>query len=354
MEKRIIIIALFFTTISQSISQVFNADSLIAKLPTHFNGQVYLKKADAIILNYHTGYANRIFGEEINDSTLFNLGEISHTFIHYFITHLVKVNQIKITDPIDKYIPDFPYPSIKISHLINHKSGLPNNYVKVYHRLKYHDMNVKMVDKAVRFDNQDLLNLLAKKKPTLSFSPGDSIEYSNFNYLILASLIEKVTFTPFEDFVSRLFKYHHFVFTPIVHHTSDEVPQSATGYRYHERDSSYSVFENLGSVGFDYEDGTYGNQHLYLSAKNLALWGQFIFPEMDSEFISSSKQNLHLGNFTYNENYSTIETTGAFGGTYSYLIYFPKSEYILAITSNVYEKEGIEKVLQYLKNVDNQ
>lgn len=353
MEKRIITIVILYCITVQVIGQTFNADSLISKLPKQFSGQVYIKKSDAIILNYQTGYANRIFGTPINDSTLFNLGEVSHTFIHYFIKHLVSVNQIKITDPVNKYIKNFPYPDIKISHLVHHKSGLPPNYVKIYHRLKYHDMNVKMVDKAVRFDNEDLLNLLANKKPILSFTPGDSVEYSNFNYLILASIIEKVTFTPFEDFVTRLFKYHNFVFTPTVHYITDDLPQSATGYRFHENDSSFSIFENLRSVGFDYEDGTYGNQHLYLSATNLALWGQFIFPEMDTDFIKKSKTPFHFGNFTYQSSTETIESKGGFGGSYSYLIYFPKSKYILAITSNTYSKEGFEEAIKYLKSVDN-
>lgn len=353
MEKKINLVIGFLLFFSTVYSGTIEKDSVLKHLPQNFNGQVYIKQHDAILLNHFQGFSNRIYGTKINDSTLFNVGEVSHSFINYFIMHLASVNQIKITDKVSKYIKEFPYENIKISHLVHHQSGLPESYVRFYYKKKYRDMDVKLVDKAVRFDNHDIIELLSKKKPSLLFSPGDSIVYSDLNYLLLTSLIEKVTFTPYKDFVKRLFQHQHFVFHPVVSEKSDTIARKAYGYQ-QLQDSTIKFCDNLNDIGFDFSDGTNGNQHLYLSAKNLALWGQFLFKEMDDQIIAKNNHKRYYGNFQYNKKTKAIESIGAFGGTYSYLMYLPENKINIAITNSVMGPNvNYEKLIEYLRTLDN-
>ncbi len=331
-------------------AEKLNTDSLKENLPGNFNGQIAIEKNTQFIFNVNFGYKEQTYGTEINDSTLFNVGEISHTFIHYFIKHLVKLRQINVSEPVNKYLVDFPYDSIQIKHLINHQSGLPKDYIRLYHKKVFNNMDIKAKDKEKLFDNDDILFLLSRVKPQLLFKPGDSIAYSNIDYLLLVSLIEKVTFTPFPDFVAKIFKHHNFVFTPLVS-ILDTIPNKAMGYRLFE-DETTGLFENLSSYGFNYDDGTTGNQHLYLSAKNLALWAQFIFNDIDFGYIKANPSKYFMGGIKYNKQLEVTEKEGGFGGTYTKIIFIPENGIIAVVISNIYTGEKLDKLVSYLKLID--
>lgn len=356
MEKIIkgISLLLLFTIWNTALNgQSISKDSVDNLLPSNFSGQVVIKKTDAFL--YRESYGYRDLDSKllkINDSTLFNSGEIAHTLIHYFIQHLAGLRQLKVTDAVVKYLPDFPYPEIQIQHLINHQSGLPKNYIKLYHRVIYNDFNIKLADKSIRFDNEDILNALIKKQPKLLFTPGDSTQYSNLNYLLLVSLIEKITFTPFSDFVERLFKHHNFVFSPTVSNHSDTLFNKAYGYALNAH--NYPVLnENLRTIGFDYNDGTNGNQHIYFNATELALWTQFLFTSIDADYLLNNPNKMIMGGLKANNSFKVIQKTGVFGGTTSTITYFPKTNLIAVIQSNNSSKlEEYNNLIRYLKTID--
>lgn len=325
-----------------------NIDSLKQYLPAHFSGQIYVQKQGLTICNYYQGFTDRIYGTPINDSTIFNLGEISNSFVYYFIKHLVSLNQIKVSDLVKKHIKNFPYLNIKISHLLKHESGLPNSYVRFYHKKRFQDANVKMIDKSIRFDNEDIIELISIVKPTLAYEPGDSSSYSDINYLILSSIIERTTLALFDDFSDKLFQHQEFSFSPVFSSNSDKATRKAFGYRYFE-DQTYKLFENLNSVGFPFSDGTNGNQHIYLSAKHLAYWGQFLFKNMDLSLIYAFPNKSFFGGFKFEGEINLIVNRGAFGGSYSYLIYDPVKQLNIAITSNVFkDNNDVEKLIKWL------
>ena len=139
MAKVIAFTCLFFT-LSLS-AQKLNKDSIKSLLSENFTGQIAIKRNTHFVFKENFGTKDRIFGVPINDSTVFNIGQVSHTMIHYFIQHLSSLGQIKPTDKVNKYIKSFPYDNIQIRHLVEHKSGLPNFYVKLYHKKVYQNLD---------------------------------------------------------------------------------------------------------------------------------------------------------------------------------------------------------------------
>lgn len=337
------------TTFAQN---TFNRDSLLSYLPLKFSGQIVIKKHSHFI--YKESFGNKNFNiptDYFNDSTLFNIGEIEHSLIYHFIGHLEKLGQIKRSDPVNKYIKSFPYSNIQINHLLHHQSGLPSNYIKLYHKNWYSDLSVKLADKAIRFTNDDLLYILEKKQPKLNFYPGEKIDYSDLNYLLLTSVIEQLTFTKYPNFVQLIFKHHELDFIPIVSPNHDTIPNKAYGFRYFPT-GEITTFENLNTVGFNYSDGTTGNQHTYLSTVNLALWGQYAIQQLDlNKLKENAATSTRLGGFTYNKKYNCIQIAGSFGGTYSQLIYFPQSAILAILNSNLYTGQKTNKLLRYLSNL---
>lgn len=336
-------------------AQKLNSDSIKNLLPNNFTGQVAIKRNTHFIFKENFGPKERTFGTLINDTTVFNIGQVSQTMVHYFIEHLASLGQIKTTDKVSKYIKSFPYQNILIKHLVEQRSGLPNFYLKLFHRKVYNNWDLKLSEREIRFDNEDILYLLEKEKPKLNFYPGDSIEYSDLNYLVLTSLIEKVTFTPFPDFVEKMFKHHHFTFKPVLSAEKDSVFNSALGYQLLQ-DSTFQICENLGTRGFPYEDGTYGNQHIYLSAINLTLWGQFIFKNIDIKYLKANPTKEIMGGIKYDSDLEIVIKMGAFGGTYSRLMLIPGNGLIAVINSTVFnpsnKRKEFNKLIEYLKKLD--
>jgi CubicO group peptidase (beta-lactamase class C family) len=332
MAKIIAFILLFISV--QATAQKINSDSIDYYLPNKFTGQIAIKKDSKFIFTKNVGLKNRNNGFSINDSTVFNIGHLSQTLVNYLILHLETTGKLKQSDNVSNYLTDFPYKNILIKHLLSHQSGLPGSYIKFYHKKCYNDWNIKLSERQKRFDNEDLLYLLSQKKPELQFNPGSSYMYSDFNFLILVSLIEKIIRTPFGDYVNLFFKNSDFEFNPIVSAKKDTIFNKAWGYRIFP-DSSIGICDNLMSRGFYYNDGTNGNQHIYLSAKNMALWGECILKERNIFQLKTTTLKNSMGGFTYNEDLNVVIKKGVFGGVTSLLVFSPKNNFVISIHSSL-------------------
>ena len=347
MEK-IIAVFVFFVTIP-GLAQIINSDSVNYFLPAGFTGQVAVKNESDFLFTKNIGVRNRNIGSPINDSTVFNIGQLSQTIVNYLILHLESIGQLKKSDNVSNYIKDFPYKNILIQHLLNHQSGLPDSYIKFYHKKYYNDWNIKLSERQKRFDNDDLLYLLKQKKPELQFNPGKNSKYSDFNFLILVNIIEKITRTPFDVFINQFFGNNDF--HPLVSAKKDTLFNKAWGYRIFP-DSSIVLCDNLTSRGFYYNDGTCGNQHIYLSAKNIVLWGEFMLKSIDLIKLKDSLNKNSMAGFIYNKNLNVILKKGVFGGVTSILIFSPHNNFIIAINSTLFEpsqkEKAFDKLIKYL------
>ncbi len=343
-----IICLLFFSLPILSRSNTLNNDSISILIPRDFTGQIVIKQNNKFVFKKNFGPKERVFKTPINDSTVFNIGQVSQTMIFYFFENLFANGQIKPTDRVNKYITTFPYESIQIKHLLNHQSGLPHFYVKLYHRKVYNNWNLKLSERGIRFDNQDILNILTKEKPELRFTPGDSTAYSDVNYLILTSLLEVATNISFPEYVNRIFE-QKFNFKPLLSASTDTVFNKAYGYQVFP-DSRFELCENLKTRGLPFDDGTYGNQHIYLSASNLANWGQFMFKKIDFNELERNPDKEIMGGLKYDKNLNIISKNGAFGGTSSKLIFMPRNKVILVINNSILSSIESNKMLTQLVN----
>ena len=105
---------------------------------------------------------------------------------------------MQYTDKISKYLPELGFwENVTIYDLLRHTSGIPDF-------LKYMPDNW---DHNKIADNNDLIKVLAAKKDTLEFTTKSRHSYSNSNYILLGSIVEKVSGKKFPDFLSdRVFK----------------------------------------------------------------------------------------------------------------------------------------------------
>ena len=134
----------------------------------------------------------------LSSSDIFELASISKQFTAMMIMMCKEKGLLSYDDLVEKYL-DLPYHEITIRNLLTHTSGLPD-YQKIM------DENW---DKSKVAGNTEILENLNIYKPEMIFTPGEKYEYSNTGYVLLGSIVEKVTG---EDFVELSRKW---IFEPL-------------------------------------------------------------------------------------------------------------------------------------------
>lgn len=160
-----------------------------------FNGNVLITEKGKVIYEKSFGYAD-FSGNKLNASnTRFPIASITKTFTATAILQLYEKGKLKINDPVEKYLPEFPYPTMKIRHLLSHTSGLQpyDNYFD----------SIRKEHPDTIFTNKDILTRYAALKLPLFYRPGNDCNYDNINYAFLALIVEKVSGMKYHDYLEK-------------------------------------------------------------------------------------------------------------------------------------------------------
>jgi D-alanyl-D-alanine carboxypeptidase len=108
------------------------------------------------------------------------------------ILQLVQSGKIQLTDPLGKYLPDYANKNVAekvtIHHLLTHTGGTGDIFGPEFDA---HREELKTL--------QDYVKLYEKRD--LKFEPGSRWEYSNYGFLLLGVVIEKVSRQSYHDYV---------------------------------------------------------------------------------------------------------------------------------------------------------
>ncbi|MFP3670976.1 serine hydrolase domain-containing protein, partial [Priestia sp. SIMBA_032] len=72
------------------------------------------------------GGADLSTNRPLTSQSVFNLASVSKPITATAILLLVQEGKLSLDDSVQKWIPNLPYESIMIRHLLNHTSGLPD------------------------------------------------------------------------------------------------------------------------------------------------------------------------------------------------------------------------------------
>lgn len=164
---------------SAEIEKIFDKKRLAG-----FNGNVLIAQKGVILYEKSFGYARIKQKDSLSAASSFQLASLSKPFTALAILKLMEAGKLSLEDSVQKFFPEFPYLGIRIKTLLSHRSGLPNYaYVltdSVRHRNPYPG-------------NMDIIRWLSVVKPKPYHSPDRHFNYSNTNYCLLASIVEKVS-----------------------------------------------------------------------------------------------------------------------------------------------------------------
>jgi CubicO group peptidase (beta-lactamase class C family) len=160
-----------------------------------FNGSVVISKARKKVFSTNYGFSNIEKKEKLNEKSQFPIASVTKTFTATAIMQLKQKGKLKIDDPVQKYLSDFPYPNITIKQLLNNTSGLAQEY-------NLFDSIIKQQPEKI-ISNQDIIPTFIRFKTPLSFLPGSKWEYNNVNFCISALVIEKVSGISYASYLEK-------------------------------------------------------------------------------------------------------------------------------------------------------
>jgi len=158
-----------------------------------FNGNILVAENGKVVYERSFGYADFSTKVPNTTKTSFPIASLSKTITTTAILQLFESGKLNVTDLVNKYLPEFPYPNITIQHLLSHTSGLPPYNA-------YFD-SIRKKDPEKVFTNAGFLNTVANNTKPLIYKPGERGNYDNINFLVLALVIEKVSGIPYSDYI---------------------------------------------------------------------------------------------------------------------------------------------------------
>jgi CubicO group peptidase (beta-lactamase class C family) len=237
-------------------------DSLSAK---HFTGLLCLFKDGKEVFFHSVGKPNPDRVDSFTPAGAIEIGSIVKSFVGIAFQRLAEKKKVNLDDSISKYFRNVPADKkmITLHMLLHHRSGFKDIFGDDYSPMK----------------RDQLMNIMLKSK--LEFVPGAKDQYSNAGFSMLATILEKVTGEPIDDYLWRS------QFKPL--------GMTNTGYRRSGRKS-----EDL-PVGTDsdgkpwgtpldrfwYKDGPSwnlrGNGGMFSTARDLSRWAHGV---LETSFVS--------------------------------------------------------------------
>ncbi len=253
---------------------------------TVFNGNVLIAEKGTIIYNKSFGIANQTTGERLNHNSVFELASVSKQFTAMAIVLLKEQGKLTYDDDISKYFPELGFYHLTIRNLLTHTSGLAD----------HEEILDTLFDKHKIATNKDVIELYGKLKPALHFEPNTKWEYSNTGYVLLASIIEKVSGMSYGKYLeSSVFKplgiKNTFVFTR--RYAPRKVSNYAYGYFYSDSLKKYMLPDDIKDLKkVIWLDGIVGDGSVNSSAEDLLKWDRALY---NNKLVSEkAKQEIFM------------------------------------------------------------
>ena len=272
-------------TSSNEIEKIFNT-----AVSENFSGVILIASEGKVIFNSVNGKRDFENNIPLSSSDIFELASISKQFTAMMIMMCKEKGLLSYDDLVEKYL-DLPYKGITIRNLLTHTSGLPD-YQKIM------DENW---DKSKVAGNTEILEYLNIYKPEMIFTPGEKYEYSNTGYVLLASIVEKVTG---EDFVelSRKWIFEPLKMTNTSIRTNQEKKELNNLAYGHKKDSLERFLNATNFLSSNYTiwlGNRKGPGRVSSNAFDLLLWDQALYTE---KLVSKKTMEEAFTPYTLNNN----------------------------------------------------
>jgi D-alanyl-D-alanine carboxypeptidase len=186
-----------------------------------FSGTLLVARNGEIILEKAYGLADREKNAPNTLDTQFRLGSMNKMFTAVAVLQLVSKGKLALDDPLIKYFPDYPNKDlaqkVTVRQLLTHSGGTGDIFGPEFDKNR---LQLKTLSEYAKLYGAR----------GVKFEPGSRWEYSNYGFLLLGLLVEKVSGQSYYDYVRDN------IFKPAGMTATDSLPESeavahrATGY----------------------------------------------------------------------------------------------------------------------------
>jgi CubicO group peptidase (beta-lactamase class C family) len=156
------------------------------------SGAVLVAKDDRVLFSHAYGLADRKSRIPNTIRTRFRIGSMNKMFTAVAILQLVQAGNVQLTAPLGTYLPDYPNrevaTKVTIHQLLTHTGGTGDIFGPEFdaHREELRTL-------------ADYVRLYGRRGP--EFEPGSRWAYSNYGFILLGAVIERVTGHSYYDYV---------------------------------------------------------------------------------------------------------------------------------------------------------
>lgn len=311
-----------------------------------FSGAVAISKNGKTIFAQAYGLADREKKTPNTLQTQFRMGSMNKMFTATAILQLAQAGKLQLTDPLGKYLTDYPNQDVKtkvtIHHLLTHTGGTGDFFGPEFDK---HRLELKTL--------QDYVKLYGTRG--LEFEPGNRWAYSNYGFLLLGLVVEKASGQDYYAYVRE------HIFKPAGMALSDSLPEeeAAAG-----RSVGYTKFD--GSKTWKPNTDT-------LPYRGTSAGGGYTTVE-DLQRFASALLNHKLLDFEHTDLLTTGHVDTPRGVKYAYgfmdnredgvrwfghgggapgmngdLRIYPESGYVIAVLANM-DPQAADRIASYVSN----
>lgn len=336
------VVLLSFSKVARSQDKrVLLIDRLLSELyKKHlFNGAIVTGQNGKIIFSKGYGYANFQDSIPFTPETTADGGSNAKTLTAASILLLGNEGKLKLTDPVQQYLPNYPYQNTTVWNFITHSvGGLPD--------YNYFFRQATDSDTVTTAMNIDILN---KNKPTLAYLPNTNFYYDNVGFDIAALIVEKVTGKSYYQFLKEK------IFDPLKMNSSFVRParfsnwnNRTLGYRY--RNDSLQLYDIADREGF------YGGCNIWFTAKDLYHYGESfydhpVFPDStikqvtSTVFINGKQSKVRLGAWYQGKAKNAFYYWGNVAGFYSWVYWDREKKFTISFMTNTNMPQWLRPLL---------
>ncbi len=311
-----------------------------------FSGAALLAKDGKPIFTGAYGMADREKKIPNTLNTKFRIGSMNKMFTAVSVLQLVQAGKISLSDPVGKYLTDYPNKDIAtkvtIYQLLTHTGGTGDFFGPQFdaHRLELKTL-------------QDYMKLYGARAP--EFEPGSRWEYSNFGFLMLGVVVERVSGKSYYDYVSEN------IYTPAGMTSTGSFPEDQT---VPDRSIGYTQFGGKGlqpnTDTLPYRGTSAGGGYCtvedFLRFAN-ALTSHKLLNAQNTDLLTTGKVNTPRGDkyafgFMDNGAGTSMRHFGHGGGAPGMngeLQIFPQTGYVIIVLSNL-DPPAASRVSDFIVN----
>ena len=309
-----------------------------------FSGAALVAKNGKILFSQAYGMADREKKTPNTLKTRFRLGSMNKMFTAVATLQLVQSGKLDLKAPFGNYLTDYPNKDVAskvtVEQLLTHTGGTGDIFGPEFEKNR---LQLKTL--------RDYVNLYGQR--ALEFEPGSRWQYSNYGFLLLGGLIEKVSGQSYYDYV------RDHIFKPAGMTSTASEPEEQTVA---ERSVGYTRFggpdwrpntDTLPYRGTSAGGGYSTVEDLLRFAT--ALQTHKLLNAQNTEMLTTGKVNAGGGKYAFGFQDSMINGTRCFGhgggapGMNGMLQICPGPGYVIAILANM-DPPAASRVADFITN----